>query len=156
MQSLVRKEANDLIDAVELALLDRFPKKECDVNHSFFEYLYVRECVLEAGMRVTSKIHRHRHPYVLMEGAAEVWIDRIGWKLIEGPYYGVTEAGTRRVLKIIKTCFWLTFHGHPLGDTKDLDEIEAYVIEPHENEFMCTIPSQQIENNGYKESIAEY
>ena len=146
MQSLVRKETNNLIDAVEVALLDRFKRQDCDVNHSFFEYLYVRECVLIEGMRVTSKIHKHRHPYVLMEGAAEVWTEGVGWKLIEGPFYGVTPAGTRRVLKIIRTSFWLTFHGHPLGDSKDLDEIEAYVIEPHQNEFMCTIPSQKIEN----------
>lgn len=146
MQSLVRKEVNKIIDKLEVAMLDRFPPKECDVNHSFFENLYVRECVLEAGMRVTSKIHKHRHPYVIMEGSAEVWTDGVGWKFIEGPFYGVTPAGTRRVLKIITTCFWLTFHGHPLGDSKDLNEIEAYVIEPHENEFMCNIPSQQIVN----------
>lgn len=145
-KSLVRDRANKAIDALEVELINRFRPKECPINHSFFKNLYVRECVLEEGMRATSKIHLHRHPYVLMEGAAEVWVDGVGWKLIEGPYYGVTEAGTRRVLKIIRTCFWLTFHGHPFGETQDLNELEAYIIEPHENEFICSIPSQQIEN----------
>lgn len=139
--SLVRKEANDAIDKLEIVLLGRFIKQDCPVNHNFFKNLYVRECVLEAGMRVTSKIHRHRHPYVILKGSAEVWTDKKGWQLVKAPYYGITEAGTRRVLKIITTCFWITFHGHPL-DTENLDEIEAYVIEPHENEFICNIPSQ--------------
>lgn len=135
MQSLVRKEANDAIDILEAMLLDRLPKKDADLNHSFFKGLYVRECVMDAGMRVTSKIHKETHPYFVMEGTAEVWIDGVGWKLIEAPFYGITMAGTRRVLKIITRCFWITVHSNP-DDGQVLEAIEERIIEKHENHLL--------------------
>lgn len=113
-------------------MLQRFPEKECPLNHSFFDGIYVRECVLFAGMIVTSKVHKKKHPYVVLKGKAEVFIDGKGWELIEAPYFGTTEAGTRRVLRIIETCHWITFHSNP-DDTEDLELIESRIIESHEN-----------------------
>lgn len=133
--SLVRKEANESIDKLELAMLQRFQSKECPLNHSFFDGIYVRECVLFAGMLVTSKIHVKKHPYVVLKGKAEVFIDGKGWELIEAPYFGTTEAGTRRVLRIIETCHWITFHSNP-DDGQDLEAIEDRIIEKHENELL--------------------
>lgn len=135
MGSLVRKEANEAIDALEAAMLKRFSEKECPLNHSFFDGIYVRECVLLSGMIVTSKIHLKKHPYVVLKGKAEVWIEETGWRLIEAPYFGTTEAGTRRVLRIIEDCHWITFHSNP-NDTEDLDEIEERIIEKHINMYI--------------------
>ena len=144
MSSLVRKKVNEAIDALEVEMLRQFKKKEADLNHSFFKGLYVRECVMDAGMRVTSKIHRETHPYFVMQGTAEVWIDGVGWELIVGPYYGVTLAGTRRVLRILKKCFWITVHSNP-DDGEDLEVIEERIIEKHENKLLNNISQQQIE-----------
>ena len=145
MKSAVSKSANDAIDSLELALLSKFKEQECPLNHSFFDGIYVRECVLFAGMIVTSKIHLKKHPYVVLKGKAEVWIENVGWHLIEAPYFGTTQAGTRRVLRIIEDIHWITFHSNP-DDTEDLDLIESRIIEPHQNDLLNNIYSQQIEN----------
>lgn len=133
------------MDKLELLLLQKFQSMECPLAHSFFDGMYVRECVLFAGMVVTSKIHLKKHPYVVLKGKAEVFIDGKGWELIEAPYFGTTEAGTRRVLRIIETCHWITFHSNP-DDTEDLEIIESRIIEPHENRLLNNITSQQIED----------
>lgn len=144
MPSLVRQEANDAIDALEAALQNRFDKIECPLNHTFLPGVYVREIFMPAGSKVTSKIHKERHVYFVMKGSANVWIDGIGWRLVEAPHYGITEAGTRRVLDIVEDCYWITVHSNP-NDTEDLYEIEERIIEKHENELLNNISSQQIE-----------
>lgn len=143
--SSVRKEANEAIDKLELAMLKRFQSKECPLNHSFFDGIYVRECVLFAGMLVTSKIHLKKHPYVVLKGKAEVFVDGKGWELIEAPYFGTTEAGTRRVLRIIETCHWITFHSNP-DDGQDLEIIEERIIEKHDNLLLNEINKQLMDN----------
>lgn len=132
--SLVRKEANDAIDALEIALLNRYQKINCPLNHTFFPGMYMREVFMPKGSRITSKIHRHRHPFFVMKGVAEVWIDGRGWEIIEAPYVGITEVGTRRVLYILEDCNWITIHSNP-EDIEDLYEIESRIIEEHNNEF---------------------
>lgn len=135
MQSLVRKEANDAIDALEEALLDRFNKIDCPLVHTFMPGLYMREIFMPAGSKVTSKIHKHRHPFFVLKGKAEVWRDGTGWELIEAPYAGVTEPGTRRVLNILEDCNWITVHSNP-ENTDDLEEIEERIIEAHNNPLL--------------------
>lgn len=132
MESLVRKEANDAIDALEVAFLERFERIECPLNHSFFPGMYMREIFMPAGSKVTSKIHKIRHPFFVMKGVARVWIDGKGWGIISAPYVGVTEPGTRRVLDIIEDCNWVTIHSNP-DDTEDLFKIEERIIEEHKN-----------------------
>lgn len=144
MKSLVRKEANDSIDAMEVALLERFNKIECPLNHTFLPGVYMREIFMPAGSKVTSKIHKERHAFFVMKGSANVWIDEVGWQLIKAPYSGVTEPGTRRVLKILEDCFWITVHSNP-DDTEDLDLIEERIIEKHDNPLLNNISSLQIE-----------
>jgi hypothetical protein len=133
--SLVRPEANEAIDALEAALVDIFPSIQCPLNHSFVKGMYIREVVMPAGCRVTSKIHKERHPYFVMKGKAKVWIDGKGWELIEAPFFGITEPGTRRVLHILETCHWVTIHHNP-DDGEDLEVIEDRLIEHHDNPFL--------------------
>lgn len=132
MESIVRKQANDAIDALEAALLNRYPKIECPLNHSFGNQLYVREIFMPAGSKVTSKIHKKRHPYFVMQGKVRVWTYDSGWQLIEGPHFGWTNPGTRRVLDVIEDTFWITCHANP-DDTEDLEIIEERIIEKHIN-----------------------
>jgi hypothetical protein len=133
--SLVRDEANAAIDALEAALLDRYPKIDCPLNHSFGDQLYVREIFMPAGCKVTSKIHKKRHPYFVMQGKVRVWTDGAGWQLIEAPFFGWTNPGTRRVLDVIDDTFWITCHANP-DDTEDLEVIEKRIIEPHHNHLL--------------------
>lgn len=135
MQSLVRKEANAAIDALEAALLDRYPKGDFPLNHSFGDQLYVREIFMAAGSKLTSRIHTKRHPFFVMQGRVNVWQDGKGWQLIQGPYFGWTQPGTRRVLNVIEDTFWITVHSNP-DDTEDLEIIEQRIIEHHHNHLL--------------------
>jgi hypothetical protein len=135
MESLVRKEANDAIDGLEVALLERFNKIDFPLNHVFVPGMYIREIFMRAGSKLTSKIHKYSHPYFVMKGSANVWVDGLGWQLITAPYVGITEAGTRRVLDILEDCNWITVHSNP-DDTEDLELIEERIIEKHENALL--------------------
>lgn len=135
MGSLVRKEANDAIDALEAMMLNRLPKINCPLNHSFGDQLYVREIFMPAGSKVASKIHMKRHPYFVMQGKVNVWVDGKGWVLIEAPHFGWTEPGTRRVINVVEDTFWITVHSNP-DDTEDLEIIEKRIIEPHNNHLI--------------------
>lgn len=138
MESLVRKEANEAIDLLEVALLRRYPKVDPPVNNTFLPGLYLREIFMAAGNKYTSKIHKIRHPYFVMKGSARVWIDGTGWQIIEAPYFGITEPGTRRVLDILEDCFWICVHSNP-DDTEDMELIEERLIEKHENKLLKNI-----------------
>lgn len=132
MGSLVRKEANDAIDALEIALLNRFHKVDCPLNHTFLPGVYMREIFMPAGSKITSKIHKERHAFFVLKGKVRVWVDGSGWQLITAPYSGITEAGTRRVLDVLEDVNWVTIHHNPT-DTEDLEEIENRIIEKHDN-----------------------
>ena len=67
--------------------------------------------------------------------------DTVG--VIEAPYTGITKPGTRRVLQIIESTIWTTFHKTDLvkGGENELSEedkiklageIEDVIIEKHE------------------------
>lgn len=141
MESLVRKEANAAIDRLEIAMLERLPPVSCPLKHDYGHHLYVRKIIMPAGSKVTSKIHKHRHPFFILFGKVKVWKDDgMGWEIIEAPFDGMTEPGTRRILDILEDTVWITVHYNPTN-TQDLNELEDWIIEPHSN-----IYSQQIEN----------
>lgn len=135
MQSLVKKEVNDAIDALEVALLNRFQRISCPLNHTFGHELYIREIFLLAGSKHTTKIHKFRHPFFIMKGSANIWMDGRGWEFVQAPYYGMTESGTRRVLEILTDMNFITVHGNP-DNTEDLKEIEDRLIESHINPLL--------------------
>jgi len=141
MESLVRKEANAAIDRLEIAMLERLPPVSCPLKHDYGYHLYVRKIIMPAGSKVTSKIHKHRHPFFILFGKVKVWKDDgKGWEIIEAPFDGMTEPGTRRILDVLEDTVWITVHYNPTN-TQDLNELEDWIIEPHSN-----IYSQQIEN----------
>ena len=121
------------IDTVEATMLEMVAAGaavpvEMPVKHTRTPGLYVRTISMPAGTVLTSKIHKTRHPYVVHVGAAEVFIDGKGVQEIRAPFIGVTEPGTRRVLRILEDCLWSTFH--PCSDEESLEDIEQRIIEP--------------------------
>lgn len=133
---LIRPEANKAIDALEVALLDHFPEKMKEfLKHDFGFHLYVRKIIMPKGSKVTSKIHKHRHPYFILIGKVRVWIDGKGWEILEAPFDGMTEPGTRRVLEVLEDTYWITVHYNPTN-TEDLSELEEFIIEPHTNNLL--------------------
>ena len=118
------------IDFVEKCIAEQLAPVEMPVEHTFLEGMYVRKITMKAGILCTSKIHKTRHPFLVVSGKAKVFDAAGGWQLIEGPYAGVTQPGTRRILEIVEDMIWYTFHA---TESTDLDEIEREVIHEHDS-----------------------
>ena len=100
MEELVEsKTMNDRIDELEATMLENFEPINCPLVHRFTEGLYVREIFMPAGSLITSKIHNTQHQYFILQGKVSVWIDEGEEIFLEAPYIGVTEPGTRRVVR---------------------------------------------------------
>lgn len=130
------REGHEKIDQMEEAMLaagreGQVQARDLPLKHDFFPGIYRRQIFMPAGTLLTSRIHKVRHPYVVLSGSASVYIPGQGVEHIEAPHSGVTEPGTRRVLYIHEDCTWVTFHPNPT-DTQDLSQIEEELIERRE------------------------
>jgi hypothetical protein len=120
---------HDRIDELELVMLSNLVPVECPLKHTFTKGMYSRQITMPAGALITSKIHRTQHQFIVSRGRASVLVAGGEWVTIEAPYAGVTEPGTRRVLKIHEETVWTTFHPTEL---RTVEEIEADIIEPRD------------------------
>lgn len=149
-KSVVSKDVNDFVDIVERAMLDcvktgEFEKITCPVDNVFTSGLYTRVIEMKEGSRITSKIHKTDHPFFILKGKCVVYVD--GEEIVlEAPHYGVTKAGTRRILLILEDCIWATVHANPNDET--LEEIEERIIEKHDNPHLNE--QEQIDINAPK------
>ena len=96
----------------------------CPVNHTFGKGCYIREWNSPAGMFVVSKLHKFEHPYFVLKGKISVMTES-GVEVIEAPHYGITPAGTKRMLYTHSETQWVTVH---VTDETDLEKIEAEII----------------------------
>jgi len=99
--------------------------------HTFVDGAYVREIRMPKGALLTSKIHKVTHPYFILKGKVAVLTEE-GEKLIEAPYYGITLAGTKRLLYILEDTVWVTVH---VTKERSLNEIEHEIIAKDFNEI---------------------
>ena len=129
-----------LLDEVEVRLLEiggvERPKGEAVVGipqtHTFTPGLYAREVKIPAGTILTSKIHKTQHPFVISQGAVNVYLeDEARWELLQAPHLGVTQPGTRRLLVVEEDLVWTTFHPTATTDLEELeDELLADYVNP--------------------------
>lgn len=108
---------------------------DCPLEHEFLDGIYIRKIFMPAGAKVISRVHKTRHKYVVKKGRVEVFIDGFGVEMIVGPYDGVTEPGTQRLLYVHEDTEWITFHANPTN-TEDLMEIEKRIIEDRYNPIL--------------------
>jgi len=95
-----------------------------NLTHQFINGLYVRMVHMPAGMVVTTKIHKVRHPFFVMFGKCRVMTEE-GTVEIHAPYQGVTEPGTKRLIHVLEDCVWYTVHA---TDKTTPEEVEEEVI----------------------------
>lgn len=112
------------LSSMEGALTGEAMDKHCPLEHSFGDGCYVRKIFMPAGTYIISKIHKITHPYFVMCGSALVATED-GVNIIEGPYQGMTPAGTQRALYILSDMVWITVH---VTNETDLDKIEEEII----------------------------
>jgi hypothetical protein len=98
---------------------DCFPLK-----HQFGHNVYVREINMPKGTLIVSKIHKFESPYFVMTGKCSV-LTEDGIMKIQAPFYGMTKAGTKRILYVHEDSTWVTVHA---TKEKDLDKIEEEII----------------------------
>jgi len=131
------------IDQLEKVMLDNFPMVECPLKHRFTDGLYVREIFMPAGSLITSKIHKTQHQFFVLKGSVVVWIDG-DEQLIEAPYIGITEPNTQRVLYVVEDCIWATSHPNP--NNESVEQIEARILEQHENILLTDNQKKELLN----------
>lgn len=101
------------------------PPTEAPVDNTFTPGIMTRRIFMPAGSRHLSKIHKTRHQFVILQGAALVSHNGQPPIMMVAPYHGITEPGTWRELFIIMDCVWLTMH--PTNKTT-VAEVEADII----------------------------
>ncbi len=126
--SLRGKETYDKMMEFENAMAQMqgamFGDDACPLKHTFGDGLYIREITMPKGMVLTSKLHKTTHPYFVIKGDVSVLTDD-GVVRIKAPYWGMTKAGTKRILKIHEETIWCTVHA---TEETDLEIIETEVI----------------------------
>jgi hypothetical protein len=116
---------------------------ECPLDHSFKDGFYLRTVHVPAGTVVISKIFKADFPFFISKGQVSVWVERMGIKHIEAPFWGFTNAGARRIIMHHTDVDWTTVHY--VGNKTDVAEIEKDIIyTPSEDQMDVEIESEII------------
>ena len=94
------------------------------LKHSFADGCYIREIFNPKGELLVTKIHKVAHPFFLMKGDMTILMED-GIKRIKAPHYGLTPAGTKRLIYCHEDCVFVTVHA---TNETDLEKIEEEVI----------------------------
>lgn len=106
--------------------------ESCPLKHSFAPGVYVREIFIPKGTCVVGKIHKHKHPNILLSGEVLVITEFGGREHLKAPLSMISEAGTKRVVYAIEDTTWITIHA---TCETDLEKIEDFVIAKTYEEF---------------------
>ena len=110
------------------------------LKHHFGDGLYIREMLAPKGMLNVSKLHKTTHPYFILEGEFSVQTEN-GLVRIKAPYFGITKAGTKRVVYFHEDTRWITVHPNPDNGT-DLKKIEKQLIAENYEELPDSVKEQ--------------
>jgi len=94
------------------------------LKHSFADGMYIREIINPAGQILITKIHKQKHPFFLLSGKMSI-LTEDGVQHIEGPHYGITDPGTKRVIYSHTLCKFVTVQK---TDITDVEEIENTLV----------------------------
>lgn len=96
------------------------------LEHSFSEGIYTREIFIKKGMIAIGKIHKHEHTFFLMKGKLQMSTEK-GLIEMEAPIYGVSPAGTKRVVYALEDCVFINVHPNP-DNINDIEELENRMV----------------------------
>ena len=124
--------------------LSDLPQVSCPLTHHFANGMYMREIMMPAGTVVISRIHLTKHPFAVTKGDVSVMrITELGQVIdvqrIRGPYWGITEPGTCRILKIHEDTTWVTFH---MTDEREIERLEDELTLHPIHELDCELIKQ--------------
>lgn len=133
------------IEVLEMHLFEAMREGEPEVRHDMTHLhappIYWREIKMYAGQLFIGRKHTQKHLNVVMTGKAHVWMDG-HWELIDAtgePIVFVSEAGVRKVLRIVEDMRWATIHYNPDDlrgeELKDFISVKSIVEWDHENKM---------------------
>ena len=96
-------------------------QKANPLKHSFADGCYIREIFNPKGELLITKIHKVSHPFFLLKGDMTILMED-GIKRIRAPHYGITPAGTKRIIYCHEDCVFVTVHATKLTDIKAIEE----------------------------------
>ena len=102
----------------------KFGDDACPLKHTFADGLYIREMRAPKGMLNVSKIHKKTHPYFILKGEYSVLTEN-GLVRVKAPHFGITKAGTKRIVYFHQDTIWITVHA---TEETDLQKIEDEII----------------------------
>lgn len=123
------------VQALE-SVLREFPQEDLPLQHYYPAGLYARRMFQPEGIALVGKMHRLAHLTVLLKGDMTIFAEGQRER-IAAPHVWVSEPGAKRAIFSHTDCELMTVHPNP-QDLRDLDELEAYLIQPQalEIEFM--------------------
>lgn len=127
--ALPPEEYHAFVDQFESKMSEAGLTLSCKLDIDFQDGVMRRTIYMPAGALISSKIHITNHNWVIHSGAVYV-IEQGAQELRLGGSFGVTKAGTRRLLWVAANCIWSTYHY--VGDETDLVKIEEKLILPRE------------------------
>ena len=89
--------------------------------HFHLPGMYMRSMYAPAGALIVTKIHKIDHPYFIMSGDCSILTEK-GIVRRKAPYYGITLAGTKRVVFVHKDTEWMTIHATQETDLVKIEE----------------------------------
>jgi hypothetical protein len=96
----------------------------CPVEHRFEHGHYTRVARCQAGVLAVTKIHKVSHPFFFIEGEASI-LTEDGVQRMKAPYFGITKAGTKRVVYMHTDTVMVTVHQ---TEERSVAEAEAVIF----------------------------
>ena len=91
------------------------------LNHKFADGIYVREINCPPGQLLVTEIHKKDNAFFLMTGKLTIMGEE-GESTIKAPYYGITKAGTKRIIYVHEHCIFVTVHPTKVKTVKDAEK----------------------------------
>lgn len=111
-------------------------------EHRFAEGLYARTLTMPKDTVWASRVHLHENFAFILKGSCIV-VSENGSELITAPYAMKTEKGTKRLLRIIEECTWVTVHAKPDELGEDIEQIEGYLAVDTLEEYNLLVEEQK-------------
>jgi hypothetical protein len=111
------KKIQDVLEGVE--------QLDIPVEHYFSAGTYCRMMIMDAGVLLVGKTHKHDHMAVLLEGSVQV-VSKYGTATYDAPYIVNVLAGDKRAFHSLTKVKWMTIHA---TDETDLVRLESDIVE---------------------------
>lgn len=125
------------------AELIRGEQIQCPIEHQFTDKLYIREVFIPAGTLFTTYVHKTQNPFYTL-GELLVWDTVNKWQLINKPYRGITQKGTKRVVYAISDVIWTTYH-YNTDNCRLVEVLEKRLFEKYQNPYLSLLELQMVQ-----------